>query len=263
MGNNEDTVRLFWTGGWDSTYRLLQLLFLKKIVQTYYIIDPSRLSVRHELKAMQLIKQMIFKRYNETRGLLLPTVFYELDSIEPIFEIIKAYQNITKYTSIGSQYKWLAEFALEYRFMIELCVEKGVGRMNELLKPVLVKTETEGLSYYKVDDSLADKDIYALFGRFRFPVFGIDKHEMSEVALKENFIDLLEQTWFCHRPLSNGKPCGICTPCTQIMKENMRYRMPFISRCRYYFRFFISLKHIKKGFPWLYSKLKILKDAII
>ena len=35
-------VKLLWTGGWDSTFRLLQLLLLyEKKVQPYYIIDPT------------------------------------------------------------------------------------------------------------------------------------------------------------------------------------------------------------------------------
>ena len=38
-------INLFWTGGWDSTYRLLYLLIVeKKYVQPYYIIDLTRKS---------------------------------------------------------------------------------------------------------------------------------------------------------------------------------------------------------------------------
>ncbi len=38
-------THLFWTGGWDSTFRLLQLLLDEhKAVQTYYLLDSFRAS---------------------------------------------------------------------------------------------------------------------------------------------------------------------------------------------------------------------------
>lgn len=37
------THHLLWTGGWDSTFRVLQLLLCSRdAVQPHYIIDPER-----------------------------------------------------------------------------------------------------------------------------------------------------------------------------------------------------------------------------
>ena len=40
--------KVLWTGGWDSTFRVLYLVLVEKCqVQTYYIIDPFRWSLVH------------------------------------------------------------------------------------------------------------------------------------------------------------------------------------------------------------------------
>ena len=60
MADKTEAANLFWTGGWDSTFRLLQLVVEQgRLVQPYYIIDPNRLSLRHEIKAMSDIEQAI------------------------------------------------------------------------------------------------------------------------------------------------------------------------------------------------------------
>ena len=47
-------VNLLWTGGWDSTFRLLSLVLIKrKPVQPFYVIDVGRVSTIREIKTMQ------------------------------------------------------------------------------------------------------------------------------------------------------------------------------------------------------------------
>ena len=53
MHDQTEPINLFWTGGWDSTFRLLQLIIVfRKRVQPYYIIDTTRKSVQNEKQAM-------------------------------------------------------------------------------------------------------------------------------------------------------------------------------------------------------------------
>ena len=64
---------IFWTGGLDSTYRVLELLLCKKRkVQPYYIIDPDRSSTLYELKAIEKIKSILNLRDSRTNETLLP-----------------------------------------------------------------------------------------------------------------------------------------------------------------------------------------------
>ena len=53
-------VNIFWTGGWDSTFRVLQLLIAKKkTVQPFYINDPNRKSAEKELNAMKTVDRVV------------------------------------------------------------------------------------------------------------------------------------------------------------------------------------------------------------
>lgn len=47
---------LLWTSGWDSIFRLLEIILIEKeLVQPIYIIDEDRKSLKNELNAIDLI----------------------------------------------------------------------------------------------------------------------------------------------------------------------------------------------------------------
>ena len=49
-----EPIKILWTGGWDSTFQLLRLLFLdKQPVEPYYLIDEERPSTGIELLALR------------------------------------------------------------------------------------------------------------------------------------------------------------------------------------------------------------------
>ncbi len=63
-------INLFWTGGWDSTFRLLQLIIIyQKKVQPYYIIDNNRKSVQNELLRLKNIKRFLFEKFQKIKNL--------------------------------------------------------------------------------------------------------------------------------------------------------------------------------------------------
>ena len=69
-----ESVNLLWTGGWDSTFRLLSLSLLhQRPVQPYYIITWDRPSTGAEIQTMCDIKRLLFKKHPETKSLLRPT----------------------------------------------------------------------------------------------------------------------------------------------------------------------------------------------
>lgn len=50
---DKKSVNLFWTGGWHSTFRLIQLVLLhQKVVQPYYLIDHYKKSTLFKTCAM-------------------------------------------------------------------------------------------------------------------------------------------------------------------------------------------------------------------
>ena len=79
------TTPLLWTGGWDSTFRLLTLLLREQHeVQPYYILDSLhyRPAVPAEREAMRLIRQALLKRWPEAAVRLADTVECQLADIE-------------------------------------------------------------------------------------------------------------------------------------------------------------------------------------
>lgn len=57
MQSQDNIVNLLWTGGWDSTFRLLELLeHTGQTIQPHYIVDPGRPSFKLEMKQMAEIR---------------------------------------------------------------------------------------------------------------------------------------------------------------------------------------------------------------
>jgi hypothetical protein len=64
---------LLWTGGWDSTFRLLWLVLVEqRPVQPVYLIDACRGSTGMELRAMAAIRREVARQHPEAAARLLP-----------------------------------------------------------------------------------------------------------------------------------------------------------------------------------------------
>lgn len=83
VDTNVDVV-VFWTGGYDSTFRLCELLIDEgKTVQPIYIVDETvdgipggiRRSWKKEIQTMDRIIAMLHEQYPHTKQLLRPTLY--------------------------------------------------------------------------------------------------------------------------------------------------------------------------------------------
>ena len=105
-----DTVNIFWTGGWDSTFRILQLAEHDIIIQPWYIIDPVRIGNKYEQRAMDEILATI-ETSSEFKARILPIKKInakEIDAIEDE-EIASAYNRLKEKYKLGWQYQWFAK----------------------------------------------------------------------------------------------------------------------------------------------------------
>ncbi|MEN8251260.1 MAG: hypothetical protein ABFS32_20175 [Bacteroidota bacterium] len=233
-------IHLFWTSGWDSTYRLLYLTFVcKQTVQPIYIVEnKGRASVNVEMQTMDFIYQEIKKKDPETAKLIRPTIYKQLTEIQIDDEISDAYERITKKLSLGGQYVYLASYAKNSDFNnIELCIERlCISRQDsifELLSPLTVEFKKRGFKNYRMSEINQDKPAYKIFGRFDFPLIFQTKSEMRDKAKGYGFIDILKDTWFCHSPLPGNIPCGVCPPCCYAIEDGFTWRFPEESLKRY------------------------------
>ncbi|MDO1449468.1 hypothetical protein Q0590_24545 [Rhodocytophaga aerolata] len=231
----EKPVNLFWTSGWDSTFRLLDLLLVQqRTVQPFYVKDHLRKSLHMEIQTMEKLTGMIFKKAPHTKQLLLPTKFKDLKGIKPNEQIQQQYARLKSVRHLGAQYEWLACFAEEEKlYDLELAIEtRSPGFFTSYVKPEIIKIHDGKAENFKITDLPRNPDI-SLFQYFRFPIHELTKLDLQQLAIKHDFIDIMNQTWFCHSPI-HEQPCGLCMPCKATMEEGLGRRIPLQSQLRHF-----------------------------
>ena len=245
-------VPLLWTGGWDSTFRLLELLLQdQRTVQPYYLVDRLhyRPSVPAEQDAMRRIRELLQNRLPIAARRLLPTVELAVTDVPQSREIKRHYEGCLKRAFIGGQYEWLASYCESLGIdSMELAIVRG-GRVQSLLERLVDASRT------KLDSRFAGDSCYELFKWFRFPLFDKTKQQMRAESSRVGFDEFMRLTWFCHRP-RNHQPCGVCNPCIYTIKQGLGDRVPLAGRMRYYFRVIPRLRHWLTRHPDLYLAIR-------
>ena len=230
---------LLWTGGWDSTFRLLQrVLVEEQSVQPIYLINPDRQSVRQELKSMALISAKLCAEYPKAKTRLLELKIIGAFCLEPLKKYQQAFENILIKQYLGTQYAWLATYCEQMSWQnVELAIHRDDNAQSgahQLLRPFVIDPEGDGI--YQLNPDYQDTDEYTLFQRFRFPLFNFTKVQMQSIAEEAGFNELMQLTWFCHTPMRGQHACGVCNPCSYTIKEGMGHRIPRLGLMRHTLR---------------------------
>ena len=225
-------VPLLWTGGWDSTFRLLQLLCVEHhAVQPFYVIDrlEDRPAVPAEKQAMRKIREYLEARHPQAAARLHATIECPRDDVAPNPRIYDHYERCLKHGFIGGQYEWLARFCVERGIVdMELSIHRD-DKARELIVDLIDASRT------RLDPRFAGDSRYELFRTFRFPLLDKTKEQMRSEARDAGLEELMELTWFCHRP-NDGEPCGVCNPCIYTIQEGLADRIPERGLRRYRMR---------------------------
>lgn len=229
---NSEVVHVFWTGGWDSTFRVLDLVIhYESTVQPVYVIDSYRKSSSNELAAMEQIKQALNHSFPEKAHHLLPLKIINRDHIEVSPTIANQYATLRSDFEIGWQYEWLSAVVDELgATRVELSL---TGSSHDVMFRFLRENTKEitypgGAKAFVVEPWKPTNEFEAamqLFHRFAFPLLHIPKPEMLTIARAHGFGDLLSLTWFCHYPIGN-QPCGACYVCRHVIRDGLGSRMP-------------------------------------
>jgi len=207
MKNQETNmpVDLFWTGGWDSTYRLLELLFVeKKTVQPHYVIRPQSCTGK-EIDTIHDIERQIRRKSPEVGKLMLPVKFVNIEHVKPDPDIEAENERIKAKQYISVQYQMLARYCKQERLdSVELSV-----------------LSSETFEYFKSNTTI--------FKYFEFPILGLTKPQMAKVSKERGWTEYMNMTWFCRRP-RKGKACGICGPCSDAVIAGVGWRLPLRAR---------------------------------
>ena len=241
-------VNLLWSGGWDGTFRFLQLCQYDLVIQPIYIFDNKRKSAPYEMKAM---KEIMAVSKNRFRAKIRKPIVYKKSWILENCnddEIVESFLYLHEKYKVGYQYKW---FALLLKHLNINCESAVVHQYHGKVEDAI---DAEGVLQLIEDDWLPDRycvmpkdgnnTAYNLFGNLILPVIRYTKQDEERIARENGWMDIMNMSWFCHSPI-NGKPCGLCGPCDDAMNTGMEWRMPAVSKIRY--RCIKIWKFVKKG----------------
>lgn len=240
---------MLWTGGWDSTYRILDLVLNKKEkVQPYYVLDYSRKSTQVEIKTMNKIKTMISEKNPDTINLINDTIYINREDIVKNERISGYYRKLLSTSHLASQTEWIARYIVSKGIdNLDLGIHKD-DNATKFIKNDVELIEVENDSFYRLVKNPSKEELY-LFSYFNFPLLDLTKLEMAKRAIDKGFSHIMNETWFCYNPLKDGKPCGVCNPCKHTRIEGLGRRIPKVTLYRRYQVFVLKVKHrLKKNY---------------
>ncbi len=215
------TINILWTGGWDSTFRVLDAVAKGCAIQPHYIVDRGRSSHAIEFLTVGRITQKVIERYPNAQ-IAWPRLIDGAD-IPADPDITAAFTRLASQSYLGGQYDWLPRYAVANKIDgLELCIHQQ-DKAHAFVSQEAKRVTTDNDSCYIVPNS--GSDISTIFSHFRFPILEMTKTDMEEAAKQRGFGDIMEMTWFCHSP-RDGKPCGLCNPCIYTAQEGMAERLP-------------------------------------
>lgn len=232
-------THILWTGGFDSTYRMVELSRMERTVQPVYCHNPRRDSADTEVLTMNRILDALRAR-PETKATLLPLKIIPKDSIPQDPEITAAYKAVAPDSGLGAQYEYLARLAVSYPG-IELGIEKNVEEKGHGFTATVLKfgcfKEENGKE--RVDPDRSSPELLKIAGNYTFPMRTVTEADIQRILTQWGYEDILSMIWFCHEPL-HGKPCGMCAACFQKIEGGMAHLLPARALRRYrtlnYFR---------------------------
>ena len=226
-----ESVSLLWTGGWDSTFRLVELSFEDLDIYPVYVVDQKRKSHKIELQKMQEIVAAL-KNKPLTKAYIHDVEIVERSAIEQDAKITEAYRIVNEKTHLGSQHEWLARLG-KTRPGLELGTEAGNPETSHIIHAIeefgkLVIENNVGV----LDPERSSEEGMLVLGWFRFPLITRTEGDMLQLIKQWGYEDIMQNIWFCHTPI-DGQPCGLCHPCEVKMESKMEFLLPQKAQKRY------------------------------
>lgn len=232
--NDHPPVNLLWTGGWDSTFRLLDLLLHWRLsVQPIYCIDPTRKSNAQESIAMETIRRHLREQHPEAADRLAAVQRYPVVPAFPDDRWESARQTALLTQKLGTQYAFIARtLATRKLDLVEMAAEIP-SNPHRLINDRFVPAVVNGAPTFVLSDQVpSDSPAHVLFSGCSFPLAKMTKPDEFNIAQERGYIELLKHTWFCHTPRPGNTPCGRCAPCDTVITDGFGWRMPLSARLR-------------------------------
>jgi hypothetical protein len=208
---------------------------------------------------MSNINRLLKRRYPELSALLLPTLYFDKTDVGENSHLSACFEGVKE--RLGGQYEWLSLWADQFGLSeIELVIERSdsVVGCRSVIAQYLSKDER---GYCVIDEKYKGTPIYDLFHYFIFAITDIYKVDMRKIAIENNFADILNLSWFCHRPTYFSKPCGTCNPCKNTYAKGLGDRIGLYGNFMYKLHHYLNPKNYFEQNSRMYSILKSLKNS--
>lgn len=209
---------VFWTGGYDSTFRICELLIIYRLpvkpIYILYNLDSKnmndtwvRKNRKNEIEAMNKIRNLLKYKFPFTEHLLYTTEIINEPIISKEFDKNFNLMNLWPKKRKIHQYRDLAKIS----FITKKYIDIGVLGIH--LKSYFINFLKKNLIKEKNNYLLKVNKTHPLH-YIKFPLFSKSKKYLCKIAIKYNFDDILRFSWSCWFP-KNSKPCGKCPMCKE------------------------------------------------
>lgn len=237
--DSSPAVNILWTGGWDSSYRVLHLAIVERVhVAPIYFRSPWRQTTKHELDAIRNILASLEKTRPEAAARIRPLRVFDMENnLDPADPFVADHNQLRRNVRIGAQYALIARELHKLGLdEMEMCIHLGgqparPDELRSLFDKRLERTRVHGVEHWNLSPSPTPDAVSRIFSRCRFPLYDVTKLQTRELARRHGFEPLLHLTWFCHHPRS-ARPCGVCTPCRQTVADGFGWRVGLVGHLR-------------------------------
>jgi len=215
------TINILWTGGLDSTFRIVELSQCQCTIQPYYIVIGKRKSLNHELKAIYSISR-ILRKDNRTQAKLLDPIIVNEQEIPRDANTFDSWLRLMR--AMSWQYYILSKFVNQHHLEMEMGIQFSPNGTvaSSIDETLLIPHPDPNYDVLVIDKARADQDTINVFGSFCFPksLYHKMKREELDILHRDGYGKVVKHVWFCFKPIL-GYPCGHCAPCVSSEKEGV------------------------------------------
>jgi len=222
-------VHILWTGGLDSTYRMVELSRKKCVIQPHYVID-NRKNIKNELKAIQDITA-ILNNDKRTIAEIRPVETFSMNDLEEYPDIQSAWEILYKKKDFKSQqYPLFTRYARQKKLKLEIGLQfSKIGTVAKVVDQSYLMDCPDDDEVMMIDPEKGSHEwaSFTLFQDFRFPksLYHKTKREEIEELKRQGYDKVLKKVWTCFRPVF-GMPCGHCFACQSAIYEGAGELIP-------------------------------------
>lgn len=209
---------VFWTGGYDSTFRICELLIINQVpVQPVYLaynLDSAssddfwvRKNRLQEKEAMDKIRTILNIRFPYTKNLLYDTLYIDKNIEYKDYDYAFLEMNLWPKKRKIHQYSHLGKVSYMMKTYIDSGV-LGIHKQSNLVNFLDQNLEKIGNTYRLNVDR--DHPLHFL----QFPLINKTKKDLCDISKQYNFNDIIKLSWSCWFP-NGGKPCKKCPMCIE------------------------------------------------